>query len=167
MLPFKSKVRAVVGRGKISGGGANMSCPLSSWYLASESCFFSFSSASLTKFPLNSRCFATSGRVVGFLGETPPSSPNEIWLIPASVCCNLIDPSRLGVGKELPKTKQKLFETAISDLLRWIPGTYVFLFYSVKGWRFQILAHHLLRYQQKCHCQSSPSFYIQSRVSYS
>jgi hypothetical protein len=85
MLPLKCNVRAVNGRGKISGGGAKMSCPLSSLHFASESCFCNFAS-SLSSVPLNSRCFATSGREVGFLGDKPSSSPNEIWLIPTTAC---------------------------------------------------------------------------------
>lgn len=84
MLPFKSN-RTLVGLGKISGGGAKMSCPLSSLHLASERCFFNFSS-SFSSVPLSSRCFATSGREMGFFGETLSSSPNEIWLIPEIAC---------------------------------------------------------------------------------
>lgn len=78
MLPFKAKVLSVVGLGKISGGGAKMSFPLSSLHLALEICFFNFFSDSLSRVPLNSRCFATSGRVVGFFGEILSSSPKEI-----------------------------------------------------------------------------------------
>jgi hypothetical protein len=78
MLSCKAKARTVVGRGKISGGGAKMSCPLSSLDLAVEICFFNMASDSLSKVPLSSRCFATSGRVVGFLGETLSSSANEM-----------------------------------------------------------------------------------------
>jgi hypothetical protein len=57
-----------------------MSCPLSSLNLELESCFFSLASASasVSNVPLSSRSFATSAIVVGFLGVTPSSSPNEI-----------------------------------------------------------------------------------------
>ena len=78
LLSFDSKVRvAATDRGTISGGGPKMSCPLSSLFLASDISFLFFKSDSL-KVPLNSRCFATSGIEVGFLGEIRSSSLNEI-----------------------------------------------------------------------------------------
>lgn len=85
MLPFSDSMRGVTGRGLISGGGANMSWPVSSLNFESESCFFSCAS-SLSRVPLSSRCLATSGKVTGFLGETLSSSLKEIWLIPAIAC---------------------------------------------------------------------------------
>lgn len=62
----------------ISAGGPKMSVPLSSLDLASEICFLVRLSESLSNVPLSSRCFATSGIVVGFLGEIFSSVLKEI-----------------------------------------------------------------------------------------
>ena len=79
LLSFDSKVRAAATlRGTISGGGPNMSFPLSSLVLAFDICFLLIASDSLCSVPLSSRCFATSGRVVGFLGEMLSSVLNDI-----------------------------------------------------------------------------------------
>lgn len=86
MLSLNANARAVDGRGWISGGGAKMSCPTSSLVFASEICFFKFISDSLSRVPLSSLCFATSGIVTGFFGDTVSSSPKEIWLIPDTAC---------------------------------------------------------------------------------
>lgn len=72
--------------GGASDGGPKISLPLSSLHFASESCFLVLLSASLSRDPLNSRCFATSGRVVGFFGEIFSSVLNEIWLMPFAAC---------------------------------------------------------------------------------
>lgn len=63
-----------------------MSFPLSSLDLASESCFLTLVSNSLSAVPLSSRCFATSEIDVGFFGETFSSVLNEIWLIALTAC---------------------------------------------------------------------------------
>ena len=60
--------------------------PLISLYFEVDICFLIFASDLVCNVPLNSRCFATSGREVGFLGETLPSALNDIWLIPFSAC---------------------------------------------------------------------------------
>lgn len=73
-------------RAGTSEGGPKMSVPLSSLDLASESCFLIRLSESLSIVPLSSRCFATSGTVVGFLGEILSSVLKEIWLIPIAAC---------------------------------------------------------------------------------
>lgn len=87
LLAWDSEVRTVAtDRGTISGGGPKMSCPLSSLVLAFDMCFLAFESKSLCNVPLNSRCFATSGIEVGFLGEILPSALNDIWLIPFRAC---------------------------------------------------------------------------------
>lgn len=79
LLSFISIERAAANdRRGISGGGPKMSLPLSSLHLASEICFLILLSASLSNVPLSSRCFATSGIVVGFLGETFSSVLKEI-----------------------------------------------------------------------------------------
>uniref|UniRef100_A0A7C9CW08 Uncharacterized protein n=1 Tax=Opuntia streptacantha TaxID=393608 RepID=A0A7C9CW08_OPUST len=73
-------------RGGFSGGGPKISCPLSSLHLASDNGFLIFASESATNVPLSSRCFATSGTDVGFLGVTLSSVLKEIWLIPLRAC---------------------------------------------------------------------------------
>ena len=87
LLSLDSVERAATNeRGLISEGGAKMSCPLISLYFEVDICFLIFASDLVCNVPLNSRCFATSGREVGFLGETLPSALNDIWLIPFSAC---------------------------------------------------------------------------------
>lgn len=79
LLSFDSKVRAVATeRGTISGGGPNISFPVSSLVLAFDISLLLFASESLSKVPLSSRCFATSGIVVGFFGVTLSSVLNDI-----------------------------------------------------------------------------------------
>lgn len=88
-LDSKERAEEANDRGEISGGGgAKISWPLISLNLASDICFLLFISASLcNNVPLNSRCLATSGIDVGFLGEILSSSAlNDIWLIPLIVC---------------------------------------------------------------------------------
>lgn len=80
----RAKARAANGRGWISGGGANMLWPLSSLFFASEICFFNLASDSLSSVPVSSRCLASER---AFFGDTDSSSPNDMWLIPATVCC--------------------------------------------------------------------------------
>lgn len=88
LLSFGSTLRAdAKDRGGISGGGPNMSFPLSSLHLASDRSFLILLSDPFSSVPLNSRCFATSGTLVGFLGEILSSVPKDIWLIPLAVCC--------------------------------------------------------------------------------
>jgi len=87
LLSFDSKVRAAaMERGTISGGGPNISFPVSSLVLAFDICFWVFASKSVCKVPLSSRCFATSGIEVGFLGLTLSSVLNDIWLTPFIAC---------------------------------------------------------------------------------
>lgn len=86
-FPFSSRLRAANGLAGISGGGPNISLPLSSLLFASEFSFFILASASLSRVPLSSRCLATSGNEDGFLGDTAPSALNDIWLMPVKVCC--------------------------------------------------------------------------------
>jgi len=79
LLSLDSIVRAAAtDRGTISGGGPNMSFPESSLVLAFDVCFLLFESESLCIVPLSSRCFATSGIEVGFLGEMLSSVLNDI-----------------------------------------------------------------------------------------
>ena len=75
ILSLSANARAPNGRGLISGGGANMSFPLSSLFFAFENCLFNFASDSLSNVPLSSRCLATES---AFLGDTDSSSPNEM-----------------------------------------------------------------------------------------
>ena len=90
-LSFDSKVCAgATERGTISGAEPKMSFPLSSLVLALDICLLLFVSASVSNVPLSSRCFATSGREVGFLGVMLPSVLNDIWLIPFIACWDAI-----------------------------------------------------------------------------
>lgn len=139
MLPFNSSMRGVIGRGLISGGGANMSWPLSSLHFASESCLFNLLS-SLSIVPLSSRCLATSGKEAGFFGETLSSSPKEIWLIPAIACCNFHQHTiRIQVSRNPLQNNDSLIDTNKSEYLFYfpqknaIPGTCEFRFYLLKG----------------------------------
>lgn len=87
LLSFDSIDRAAANDlGWASEGGPKISLPLSSLVFASDSSFLVLLSDSLSSVPLNSRCFATSGIVVGFFGEIFSSVLNEIWLIPFAAC---------------------------------------------------------------------------------
>lgn len=79
LLSFDSKVCAAANvRGTISGGGSNISFPLSSLVLAFDVCFLLHVSGLLCNVPPSSRCFAASGKEVGFLGEMLSSVLNDI-----------------------------------------------------------------------------------------
>ena len=75
MFSLRGKARAANGQGLISGGGANILCPLSSLFFASDIYFFNLASDSLSNVPLSSRCLASE---IDFLGDTVSSSPNEM-----------------------------------------------------------------------------------------
>lgn len=58
------------------------------WSLNQE---FVSSINSLSRVPLTSFCFATSGIVTGFFGDTVSASSNEIRVIPDAACWGLTE----------------------------------------------------------------------------
>nr|GMD98877.1 hypothetical protein Iba_chr15dCG6970 [Ipomoea batatas] len=65
LLSFDSIERATINDlGGATEGGPNISFPLSSLHFASDNCFLILRFDSLSRVPLNSRCFATSCIVV-------------------------------------------------------------------------------------------------------
>lgn len=64
-------------------GGPKMLLPVNSLALAFEKLpRLAWISSVVSRVPLSSLCFATSGIVTGFFGDALSSPPNDIWLTP-------------------------------------------------------------------------------------